>query len=155
MAGSIQASTRPRSPDSNARKRYRGKGVHLAVENVNTHIAELLLGWDGTQQRDIDLSMIELDGTAWGSTVPLTGQWQEIRTPLSKLCPMKVAMLPQGWPWLNHYWLRNPTGGTQAEHLRIQNIAAVQISLGARFFPEDANLPHAIELESIILDTAN
>jgi len=44
-------------------KRYRGKGVHLAVENVNTHIAELLLGWDGTQQRDIDLSMIELDGT--------------------------------------------------------------------------------------------
>ncbi len=43
--------------------RYSGKGVHLAVENVNTHIAELLLGWDGTQQRDIDLSMIELDGT--------------------------------------------------------------------------------------------
>jgi enolase len=44
-------------------KRFGGKGVHLAVENVNTHIAELLLGWDGTQQRDIDLSMIELDGT--------------------------------------------------------------------------------------------
>lgn len=43
--------------------RYGGKGVRLAVENVNTHIAELLLGWDGTQQRDIDLSMIELDGT--------------------------------------------------------------------------------------------
>lgn len=43
--------------------RYSGKGVHLAVENVNTHIAELLMGWDGTQQRDIDLSMIELDGT--------------------------------------------------------------------------------------------
>jgi hypothetical protein len=101
------------------------------------------------------IALIELDGTAWGSTVPLTGQWQEIRIPLSKLCPTKVAMLPQGWPWVNPYWLRNPTGGTQAEHLRIQNIAAVQISLGARFFPEDANRPHAIEVESIILDTAN
>jgi hypothetical protein len=101
------------------------------------------------------IALIELDGTAWGLVVPLTGQWQEIRTPLSKLCPMKVAMLPQGWPPLNHYSSINLTGGIQKEHLRIQNIAAVQISLGARFFPEDANLPHAIELESIILDTAN
>jgi enolase len=44
-------------------KRYSGKGVRQAVSNVNTHIAELLLGWDGTEQRDIDLSLIELDGT--------------------------------------------------------------------------------------------
>jgi enolase len=43
--------------------RYGGKGVRTAVENVNTQIAELLLGWDGTEQRDIDLSLIELDGT--------------------------------------------------------------------------------------------
>lgn len=43
--------------------RYHGKGVQQAVENVNTHIAELLLGWDGAEQRDIDLSLIELDGT--------------------------------------------------------------------------------------------
>jgi enolase len=43
--------------------RYGGKGVRTAVENVNTQIAEMLLGWDGTEQRDIDLSLIELDGT--------------------------------------------------------------------------------------------
>ena len=44
-------------------ERYGGKGVRQAVDNVNTQIAELLLGWDGTEQRDIDLSLIELDGT--------------------------------------------------------------------------------------------
>ena len=43
--------------------RYRGKGVIKAVENVNTEIAELLLGWDATEQREIDLAMIECDGT--------------------------------------------------------------------------------------------
>jgi enolase len=45
------------------RARYGGKGVTKAVENVNTEIAELLLGWDATEQRDIDLALIALDGT--------------------------------------------------------------------------------------------
>ncbi|HLB65087.1 MAG TPA: phosphopyruvate hydratase [Anaerolineales bacterium] len=44
--------------------RYGGKGVTRAVENVNTTISELLLGWDAVEQRAIDLGMIELDGTA-------------------------------------------------------------------------------------------
>lgn len=43
--------------------RYRGKGVQRAVENVNTTIAELLLGWDAVEQRAIDLALIDLDGT--------------------------------------------------------------------------------------------
>jgi len=43
--------------------RYRGKGVRRAVENVNTTIAELLLGWDAIEQRPIDLALIDLDGT--------------------------------------------------------------------------------------------
>ncbi len=47
----------------NDRARYRGKGVTKAAENVNTEIAELLLGWDATEQRDIDLALIALDGT--------------------------------------------------------------------------------------------
>jgi enolase len=44
-------------------KRYLGKSVSKAVENVNTLIAEELIGWDATEQRAIDLSLIELDGT--------------------------------------------------------------------------------------------
>ena len=45
------------------KNRYRGKGVTRAVENVNTLIAERLLGWDAADQRGTDLAMIELDGT--------------------------------------------------------------------------------------------
>ncbi|WP_067732758.1 phosphopyruvate hydratase [Novosphingobium naphthalenivorans] len=43
--------------------RYLGKGVLQAVDAVNTEIAEALVGMDAEDQRDLDLSMIELDGT--------------------------------------------------------------------------------------------
>src|SRR5512136_1322777 len=45
------------------KKRYGGKGVLKAVENVNTVIAPKLEGIDATRQREIDYAMIELDGT--------------------------------------------------------------------------------------------
>jgi enolase len=43
--------------------RYGGKGVLNAVDNVNETIADLLIGWDATEQRAIDLALLELDGT--------------------------------------------------------------------------------------------
>ncbi len=43
--------------------RYLGKGVLKAVENVNTLIAEELVGWDAAEQKAIDTALIELDGT--------------------------------------------------------------------------------------------
>lgn len=43
--------------------RFGGKGVLDAVENVNSEIAETLVGWDATEQKAIDMTMIELDGT--------------------------------------------------------------------------------------------
>jgi enolase len=44
-------------------KRYGGKGVTTAVENVNTQIADALRGMDALDQASIDRTMIELDGT--------------------------------------------------------------------------------------------
>jgi enolase len=43
--------------------RYGGKGVLTAVENVDTELAEVVLGMDATDQRALDLAMIEADGT--------------------------------------------------------------------------------------------
>jgi enolase len=45
-------------------KRYGGKGVRLAVENVNERIAPALLGFESAQQVVVDSTMLELDGTA-------------------------------------------------------------------------------------------
>ena len=43
--------------------RYGGKGVSKAVDNINNRIAPLLYGCDVFEQRNLDLLMLELDGT--------------------------------------------------------------------------------------------
>jgi enolase len=43
--------------------RFLGKGVLRAVENVNTEIAEAIIGLDAEEQIFIDRTLIELDGT--------------------------------------------------------------------------------------------
>jgi enolase len=47
----------------NDKKRYGGKGVSKAVENVNNIIAQELEGMDALDQAEIDQALIELDGT--------------------------------------------------------------------------------------------
>jgi enolase len=44
-------------------KRYAGKGVTKAVQNVRGEIAERLLGFDVLDQKGLDHALIELDGT--------------------------------------------------------------------------------------------
>jgi len=45
------------------KSRYLGKGVLKAVENVNTEIADALIGWDAVEQKAIDMALLELDST--------------------------------------------------------------------------------------------
>jgi enolase len=45
------------------KKRYIGKGVLKAVDNVNGEITDALCGMDAADQRGLDQKMIELDGT--------------------------------------------------------------------------------------------
>jgi enolase len=49
-----------RDGDPNA---WLGKGVGKAVENVRTEIAQALVGLDASEQRGVDTTLIELDGT--------------------------------------------------------------------------------------------
>src|SRR5918997_178355 len=43
--------------------RYGGKGVLTAAENVDTELAQVVVGLDSADQRTLDLAMIEADGT--------------------------------------------------------------------------------------------
>src|SRR6478609_7309898 len=45
------------------KKRYGGKGVTKAVENVEGTIAEAVLGTDGIDQAALDAQLIAIDGT--------------------------------------------------------------------------------------------
>jgi len=43
--------------------RYMGKGVLKAVENVNTTLANAVIGIDAADQRAVDQAMLDADGT--------------------------------------------------------------------------------------------
>jgi enolase len=45
------------------KQRYSGKGVLKAVENINTEIAETIMGLDAVEQSFIDQTLIDLDGS--------------------------------------------------------------------------------------------
>ena len=45
-------------------ERFGGKGVLGAAENVDGELAQVVIGMDATDQRALDLAMIEADGTA-------------------------------------------------------------------------------------------
>ena len=47
----------------NDKKRYGGKGVLKAVQAVNEQIADAVIGMDALDQKGIDDTMLELDGT--------------------------------------------------------------------------------------------
>jgi enolase len=55
---------KPKQAGDIDRKRYLGKGVLKAVQNVDELIAPELIGRDAVDQVDIDSRMLELDGTA-------------------------------------------------------------------------------------------
>ncbi len=48
--------------DGDAR-RFGGKGVLKAVENINTEICEAIIGVDATEQNFVDHTLVDLDGT--------------------------------------------------------------------------------------------
>ena len=55
------------------KQRYGGKGVLKAVENANEKLVPELIGMDATDQRAIDLAMLEIDGTPNKATVGANG----------------------------------------------------------------------------------
>jgi enolase len=44
-------------------KRFGGKGVEQAVQNVNEQLGPEVIGMDATQQREVDAALVELDGS--------------------------------------------------------------------------------------------
>ncbi|ODN42018.1 phosphopyruvate hydratase [Piscirickettsia litoralis] len=73
-------------------KRYMGKGVLTAVNNINTKIRDLLIGKDAADQSAIDGAMIELDGTENKSSLGANAMLAV------SLAAAKASALEQGLP---------------------------------------------------------
>ncbi len=100
--------------------------------------------------RQMELLFIGRDGWVRGVRIPLTDEWKEHEIPLSRLEPMTASWLPRPYPTVGlDYWDQpDRSGGGPVDWSRLE---AVQVSFGARLFPEAANEPHALEIERIFL----
>ena len=71
------------------KSRYLGKGVTKAVENINTVIADAVVGMDASDIYAIDAAMLKADGTKDKSNLAQTPFWR---------CPLQpAAQLPLRW----------------------------------------------------------
>src|SRR3954466_12006016 len=89
------------------KKRYGGKGVLKAVNNVNEQIAPKLLGYDVADQTGIDEMMIQLDGT------PNKGKFGANAILAVSMAVAKAAAEESGLPLFRYI------GGTNAKTLPI------------------------------------
>lgn len=71
------------------KSRYLGKGVTKAVENINTVIADAVIGMDASDIYAIDKAMIDADGTKDKSS------WAQ--TPFWLFPSLPAALLPPRW----------------------------------------------------------
>ena len=76
------------------KKRYLGKGVLKAVDNVKTKIASKVIGMTVTDQRSIDRAMIDLDGTPRPAASAGSGSARSDRA----AAPARFAKPPRS-PW--------------------------------------------------------
>ena len=88
-------------------KRYGGKGVQQAVKNVNDVIGPELVSFDATEQRALDLLLIELDGT------PNKGKLGANAILGVSLATAKAAAVALGLPLYRYI------GGTNARYLPV------------------------------------
>jgi len=92
------------------------------------------------------IALIDKDGMAWTSSVPLSIKWQEVQVPLSEFKPGKAVMLPQDWPGVNPYWY--PVQENEKK-LQMDNIEKLQLSIRKELFPGSEDKSHGMEIESV------
>ncbi|WP_018693465.1 phosphopyruvate hydratase [Algicola sagamiensis] len=98
------------------KSRYLGKGVLTAVENINTAIADALIGENAHAQRDIDNKMLALDGTDNKSKLGANAILAV------SLATAKAAAMDKGQPLYAHIAELNGTAGQFSMPVPMMNI---------------------------------
>jgi len=88
-----------------------------------------------------ELALVEDDGVAWGTNVPLTVAWQTHRIPL------RALKLFTQWD--------SAMAGRAGPHLRLSRLATVNVCFGKWLYPQAAAEPHGFEISVIAVEPFN
>jgi hypothetical protein len=82
----------------------------------------------GAGQR-IYVTLVESDGTSWGTRLTLSSDWQDIAIPIEQLQITRGVQLPLGFPGRWDYWLTPAKGrGGSDDHPHLEAVEHLQVS---------------------------
>jgi hypothetical protein len=96
------------------------------------------------------VALVERDGTAWGTTLDLTSDWQEIVVPVASLERTPLALLPRPYPLFLPYLFAS---ATMHDGPRITELDGLQFTVYADLYAADRREgPHGFQVERVTLD---
>ena len=100
----------------------------------------------------LHVTLVEHDGTSWGTAVTLDTMWADRTLRLADLKPVRSAMLPEGFPGEWNYWVAAPAGrGGAGDALRTPQLERLQLSLRGADDAPPASGAAGVEVESVTL----
>jgi hypothetical protein len=147
----VEAPTFKPSPQDVSFRLIYGGSIETCREDLSGYNAVRLRARSGARETTcMELDLIQRNGSVRGALVPLTADWQTIEIPLMDFQPTVATWLPRSYPTIGFdYWDQGQK--TDSRPLDLKDLEAVQISMGARFFPEFTDTRHAVEIEEIQL----
>ena len=94
----------------------------------------------------IQIALVDDQGTSYGKTIDLPAEKTAVEIPISDLQRVRTVSLPRPYPGFQPYYFEPEVSG-----FRLENIEAVQISIGPGLPKEDLEKDHGFALERIWL----
>jgi len=103
-------------------------------------------------RQQVHVTLVEEDGTSWSTALSVDSSWAEHTIPLDSLRVGRAVLLPQGFPGDWNYWVGPASGrGSPADHVRIEHVERLQLSLRAEDGVTLSPGTYGVEVESILL----
>jgi hypothetical protein len=144
------------TPERYAAALYIGDKIAArAADAPRTDRLEIKLRAAGGARKTLQLTLIELDGSAWSAMVVATGAWSTVTVPLASLAVSRSIHIPSPYPGLWNYWRESPARrGFAGDRIHPQDIERLQLTVSANSgsTADDAN---SAVVESIRLKFAD
>ncbi|MBT8296355.1 MAG: hypothetical protein KJO51_08050, partial [Gramella sp.] len=96
----------------------------------------------------LQVALVMNNGASFGKTIELTNEVQEIEIDITDLKPVKTVTLPRPYPGFLPYYFDHSYSG----EFKIEDIEAIQFSIGPGIEQENLQKQHAIGIREVSLE---
>ncbi|AVR46989.1 membrane or secreted protein [Christiangramia fulva] len=132
--------------DYSFRYNFSEKTLNRSLTSKNELVLKARALGDKTEK--LQVALVMKNGAAFGTVVELSPEIEEITIPLSELKPVKTVTLPRPYPGFLPYYFEH----SNESHLKMQDVEAVQFSIGPGISKDQLQQPHAIGIRSLYIN---